>query len=105
MFRKILLATVALTFVAAPFAAEAQTQHPQYRHGVQQRHDMHRPAPQAHWRKGQRYNDWRKHQEIRDYQRYGLRKPGRGQRWIRVGNEYLLVTAATGFIAGILAAH
>ncbi|ENS00111.1 hypothetical protein C030_02957 [Brucella abortus 85/69] len=53
--------------------------------------------------RGQRYNDWRRHQEIRDYKRYGLRAPARGQRWIKVDDQFLLITAATGLIVGVLA--
>ncbi|MER8502196.1 RcnB family protein [Mesorhizobium sp. M1339] len=44
----------------------------------------------SHWRNGQRYSSWKRHQPIRDYRHYGLRRPGPGQEWIRVGNDYLL---------------
>lgn len=57
------------------------------------------------WSKGQRYGDWRRHQEVRDYKRYGLRKPGRGQHWVKVDNQYLLITAATGLIAAMMMAR
>ncbi len=57
------------------------------------------------FRQGQRYSSWKSHQAIRDYSRYGLRRPARGQEWIRVGNDYLLVSIATGVIAGLFAAN
>ena len=57
------------------------------------------------WKAGQRYREWKRYQGIRDYHRYGLRRPGAGQQWIRVGDEYLLVGIATGLIAGVLAAR
>ncbi len=60
---------------------------------------------EPHWKSGQRYREWKRHQGIRDYHRYGLRRPGAGQQWIRVGDEYLLVGIATGLIAGVLAAR
>ncbi|MBN9044776.1 MAG: RcnB family protein [Rhizobiales bacterium] len=114
MFRKILLAAVALSFAGAPLA-QAQDfprRKPAPHHRMEPARPPHhgpsfgRPgADRGHWHAGQRYSGWRGHREIRDYQRYGLRRPGRGQHWIRVGNEYLLITAATGFIAGVLAAH
>jgi Ni/Co efflux regulator RcnB len=63
-----------------------------YRHGLRWRHD-------------QRYSAWRKHRAIRNYRHYHLRRPGAGQEWIRVGNDYLLVGIATGIIASIVAAH
>jgi len=58
-----------------------------------------------HWRNGQKYSGWRQHQPIRDYGRYGLHRPGRGQEWIRVGNDYVLVSVLSGIIFGAIAAH
>ena len=55
------------------------------------------------WGKGQRMSDWRQRQAIRDYNRYGLRKPGRNQQWVKVDNTYILVSVTSGIIAGILA--
>jgi Ni/Co efflux regulator RcnB len=58
-----------------------------------------------HWRNGQRYSNWKQHQPIRDYGRYGLHRPGRGQEWIRVGNDYVLVGILSGVVFGALAAQ
>lgn len=58
-----------------------------------------------HWKRGQKYSGWRQHRPVRDYGRYGLHRPGRGQEWIRVGNDYLLVSFASGVIAGMIAAR
>ena len=57
------------------------------------------------WRNGQKYSGWRRHQPIRDYGRYGLHRPGRGQEWIRVGNDYVLVSILSGVIFGAPAAQ
>ncbi|KRB18348.1 MULTISPECIES: RcnB family protein [Mesorhizobium] len=57
------------------------------------------------WRNGQKYSGWRQHQPIRDYGRYGLHRPGRGQEWIRVGNDYVLVGILSGVVFGALAAR
>jgi Ni/Co efflux regulator RcnB len=59
----------------------------------------------SHWRNGQKYSSWMRHQPIRDYGRYGLHRPGRGQEWIRVGNDYVLVSIVSGLIFGAIAAH
>lgn len=59
----------------------------------------------SHWRNGQKYSSWKRHQPIRDYGRYGLHRPGRGQEWIRVGNDYVLVSVLSGIIFGAIAAH
>jgi Ni/Co efflux regulator RcnB len=58
---------------------------------------------QKRWGKGQRMQDWKRHGAVRDYHRHGLRKPGRGQQWIKVDNDYLLIAISSGVIAGILA--
>ncbi|AZO74326.1 MAG: hypothetical protein E5V92_19980 [Mesorhizobium sp.] len=59
----------------------------------------------SHWRNGQRYSNWKRHQAVRDWHRYGLRRPGPGQEWIRVGNDYLLVSIVSGIVFGAIAAH
>ncbi|MBA8839082.1 Ni/Co efflux regulator RcnB [Ochrobactrum sp. 19YEA23] len=114
MFKKVILAAVALSFIGAPLAAQAQDyqrkpgphrmeQKPRPSHGKEFGRNDRRDHGRQHWSKGQRYNDWRRHPEVRDYNRYGLRRPGPGQRWVKVDNQFLLVTTATGIIAGILA--
>ena len=57
------------------------------------------------WRKGERYSDWRGRPAARDYHHHGLRKPARGQQWVKVDNNYLLMSVATGLILGVAAAH
>lgn len=116
MIKKAILAAVALSFIGAPLAqaqnynpprkqGNHQMEHARPSHGKEfQRHDR-RDRDHKRWSRGERYGDWRRHQEINDYKRYGLRKPGRGQHWVKVDNQYLLITAATGLIAGILAAR
>jgi Ni/Co efflux regulator RcnB len=59
----------------------------------------------SHWRSGQRYSNWKRHQPVRDWHRYGLRRPGPGQEWIRVGNDYVLVSILSGIIFGAIAAQ
>jgi len=59
----------------------------------------------SHWRNGQRYSNWKRHQPVRDWHRYGLRRPGPGQEWIRVGNDYVLVSILSGIIFGAIAAQ
>lgn len=117
MLKKTILAAIALTFVGAPLA-QAQS-YQQYQKPGHHRVEQNRPGygkaphkmdrrkapPSRHFSKGQRYGDWRQHQEIKDYKRYGLRKPGRDQHWVKVDNQYLLIAGATGLIAGILAAQ
>jgi Ni/Co efflux regulator RcnB len=58
----------------------------------------------AHWKRGETYRDWRKHERV-DWRRHHLHRPGHGQQWVRVGNDYMLVSILSGVIAGIVAAH
>lgn len=116
MFKRTLIALAAFSMLAAPMAqAQAQSRHDNHRPGVQksqqryhapQQHQAKHQAPsRSRFKSGQRYGDWKNHQRIQDYRRYGLRAPGRGQNWIKVDNQYLLISAATGLILGLAAAR
>lgn len=116
--KRLILATVALSMLAAP-AAMAGERYGQ-RHGNPGWHEMSpkhsgwdkpewKKGPQwkqgkkAHWKKGQRFNDWKRGHSIQDYKRHGLRKPGHGQRWVRVDNDYILIAVSSGIIAALIA--
>jgi Ni/Co efflux regulator RcnB len=103
-FTTILLAGIATSIAFTPLA-NAQSRHdprPPAHHQLHKKpvakHQV-KPA-KKHWKKGSRYSDWRKHKRVDNYSRYGLRRPGHGQQWVKVDNDYLLVSIATGIIAG-----
>jgi Ni/Co efflux regulator RcnB len=107
--KRLLIATTALTLLAAPMsAAFAQGWN------NNNRHDDHRGGPgmmmqnnNHNWRKGGRIerNDWNRGQRV-DYRQQHLSRPPRGYEWRRVDNNYVLAAAATGLIAGlVLASH
>ncbi len=114
MFKRTILAAIAVSMLAVPMA-QAQSRYDSPRHGQhhyqpvkpkyqapKQRHHAQRPAPQRqHWKQGQRVPNWQKRQHVRDYQRHGLKRPGRNQQWVRVDNDYLLLNLATGVILGM----
>jgi Ni/Co efflux regulator RcnB len=54
------------------------------------------------WARGNRVPAWQRKQAVRDYHRYGLHRPGRNQQWVRVDNDYLLISIASGLISGIV---
>ena len=58
-----------------------------------------------HWARGNRVPAWQRHYVVRDYDRYGLRRPAYGQQWVKVDNDFLLVSIASGIVAGIIAAQ
>ena len=109
MFKRITLALVAASILAIPVAqagprhydkqAFETHQHKTYKSWKQ------RSAKQRKWHRGGRYANWKKRDHVRDYRRHGLRKPGRGQQWIKVDDQYLLVSVATGFILGLAIAR
>lgn len=123
--KRLVLSAVAFSFLAAP-VMQAQAapmvapvapsanvvhvdwkkpaRHDDRRHferKVEKKKAMHK----RHWKRGERYSNWRQHQRVRDYHRHGLKRPGRGQEWIRVGNDYLLVSIASGIIGAMIAAR
>ena len=57
------------------------------------------------WNKGHRMSaaERRRMAEVRDYRRYKLSAPPRGQRWVKVDNDFLLVGITSGVIASIIA--
>ena len=113
-----MLAATSLTGQAAPMNApvapqsnytKVDWQQPTHRdvkkRVIQKRFEKKVVVKRNNWRNGQKYSGWRQHQPVRDYGRYGLHRPGRGQEWIRVGNDYVLVGILSGVIFGALAAQ
>jgi len=107
--KRLVIAVTALSIIA-PAAALAQ---PQPKHGyeyqlVKKRHDDRRDFRRhddrrQYWTRGRELpRSYRSH-VVRDYGRYHLRRPPRGHQWVRVGNDYLLISIASGVIASIVA--
>lgn len=117
--KKALIISIAAVLMAAPVAqAQSKKDHTKRQTHSQSHADykkqahtqlkktvQHRAAAKKHWAKGQRMNDWNKHSPVRDYKRHGLRKPGHGQSWVKVDNQYVLISVVSGLIAGIVAAQ
>jgi Ni/Co efflux regulator RcnB len=124
--KRFLIALVASSFLATPlaFAQPAGSfelaQHDRYRHRhVDRQVDRHVDKrvvrtiekrviiKKKHWVRGHRLSPAeRRHMAyVHDYRRYRLRPPPRGQQWVRVDNDFLLISLATGVIAGLAAAH
>lgn len=98
--------------IAVPSTPESNVISVQYREPVRkdrrvvkERVIVKKQVVKQRWKNGQRYDNWRSAKGMKDYSRYGLRRPGPGQHWVRAGNDYLLVGIATGLIAGVVAAR
>ena len=106
--KRIVLAAVALSMFAAPMA-QAQQRYEAPRHGhhysQQQKWQDYRnkQVKRHHWSKGKRVPEWQRKQALRDYHRHGLKRPGHGQRRIKVDNDFLLISLASGIIAAAVA--
>lgn len=108
--KRIVLALAAFSILAAPMAAQAEAGNQvEYRHNHKQpdrKQQFHKPDPRhSQWSKGKRLPGWQRKHVMRDYHRYGLQRPGRGQQWVRVDNSYILINVASGIIAGIIASR
>lgn len=69
------------------------------------RHVVTKRTVTKRWVRGHRLPGWQRQHVVRDYRHYGLRRPGAGQHWVKINNDYLLVGIATGLIASVIAAN
>jgi len=115
--KKVVLSAIAASLVATPALAAP----PRYDHRAEQTVVVRQPARTVvikkevrrapprfayrQWRKGQRF-DHRYAQNYRvidNYRAYHLRTPPRGYRYVRSGNDAVLIGITTGLIAGVIA--
>lgn len=107
--KKFISILLAATVLAAPMA-QAQSRHDD-RHGhrtIERTVTTKKVIVKKHrWDRGQRLSarDRRHFIDRRDYRRHNLREPRRGERWVRVDNQYLLINAVSGLIIGLAAAR
>lgn len=110
------IAAIAFISIATPMAQAQPVQHhrQEFRKNFRPSPPPHarphvgpRPhvAPRPSWRAGNRLPPHYRNQHVRDYRRLGLRAPARGQRWVRIDNQYVLINAATGLIMSLSAAR
>lgn len=102
---------MAATILAAPMAqAQDHRGHGNDRHRTVERTvtiEKKTVVKKHRWNKGHKLTRAERARlaEVRDYRRYRLQAPPRGYQWVRVDNEFLLIGAASGIIASIIAAR
>lgn len=123
MFKKLMLAGVAASMVAAPTIASAAPQGqrivkeranrtvivdrgPGYRERTVIRHNDNRRFNQRNWQRGQRFDrryatNYRQI-DYRTYRGRGLYAPPRGYQWVQSGNDAVLVALASGLIGAVI---
>ena len=106
--KRLIITLLATSFLAAPGAfAAPQDRHDGARGRTVERHTtttIKKTEVRKHrWARGHRLSaaERRRTAEVRDYRRYRLNAPPRGQRWVRVDNDFLLISVATGVIVGL----
>ncbi len=97
--KKLFAVMLAATVLTAPFAAQAQERH--HRGPVVEKKVV---ITKKHWVKGHRMTPAeRRHMaEVRDYRRYRLSAPPRGQHWVRVDRDYLLINQSNGMVTRVV---
>ncbi|MFD1695613.1 RcnB family protein [Roseibium aestuarii] len=106
-FRKLSAAALALTIglggIASAQAAGKGPERPMPIVKIEKARKDHKVAKSEKWRhKGGKMPKASIGAEV-DYRKHGLRKPPAGHRWVRHGNDYVLVAIGTGIIASIIA--
>ena len=102
--KRILLSAVALSILAAPVYAQARhdgrNDHRAEERVIIKKREV--IKKRRHWSRGARLDRNERRSVVSDYRRYHLSKPPRGQQWVKVDNDYLLIGIATGVIASIV---
>lgn len=111
--KKLFAILIATSVLTAPFsAAQAHDPRPPVRHHhvdkkVVTKHERREIIRHHRWKKGQKLSRAERRHVVhpRDYRRYRLHAPRYGQQWVRVNDQVLLISAATGLILGMAAAY
>jgi Ni/Co efflux regulator RcnB len=112
--KRLVLSAVALSMLALPVAqAQAGPRNDGHRYeqqwkkpGFDRKVVVRKKVVKKHrWARGNRVPAWQRKHVVRDYHRYGLRRPAYGQQWVRVDNDFLLISVASGIIGGIIASQ
>jgi Ni/Co efflux regulator RcnB len=110
--KRLVLSAVALSMLAFPIAqAQAGQRYDAPRYEYKTKHwdkkpGYHKKVVKKHrWARGHRVPAWQRRHAVKDYRHYGLRRPGYGQQWVRVDNDFLLISIASGIIGGIIASQ
>jgi Ni/Co efflux regulator RcnB len=102
--KRLLSAVIALTLLggtaatAAPFHHSPRIGGPVHMHGA-----VHVFSPRPHvWIRGERFLvPHRHHIVLHDWHRHHLRRPPVGYRWVRYGDDLLLVHRRSGFVLDV----
>jgi len=110
MMKKIILAALATSVVASPVLAAPHYQGHDNRGGgrFEQHHDRgHTKVVRVDyrkWQKGQRFDSrYARNYRVIDARSYRLREAPRGYRWVRSGNDAVMIGITSGIVAAVMA--
>jgi Ni/Co efflux regulator RcnB len=100
--KKMFAVLLSASFLAAPLVAATQASAQDHRRPVVVQRDV--KVTKYKWSRGHRMSpaERSRMQEVRDYRRYRLSAPPRGYRWVRVNNDYLMISIAGNVISNII---
>ena len=103
--KKLTVLSTAALMALSPMLGTAQAQSrapggPQIERQVNKPQATRPQAKKQQWKKGAKYSG--KGTRVSDHRRHNLKSPPKGHRWVRDGNDFLLVAVATGVIASIV---
>jgi Ni/Co efflux regulator RcnB len=114
--KRLVLSAIALSMLALPISqAQAGPRHEPSRYerqdsqwnkkpGYDKNHKYQKKVVKKHrWARGHKVPSWQRKHVVKDYLRYCLRRPAYGQQWVKVDNDFLLISIASGIIGGIIA--
>jgi Ni/Co efflux regulator RcnB len=104
--KKLIVLSTAALMALGPMLGAAQAQN-RSQGGAQIERQVKKPqaakqqARKQQWKKGARYGG--KGTRVSDHRRHNLKTPPKGYRWVRDGNDFLLIAIGSGIIASIVA--
>lgn len=98
--KKLFAVSIAALMALAPMLGTAHAQtHSSAEPRIEQRAPQGPQARTQRWKKGERYSG--RGARVSNYRQHNLKAPPKGHRWVRDGNDFLLVAIGTGVIASI----
>ncbi|MET0360899.1 MAG: RcnB family protein [Sphingobium sp.] len=100
MVKKIVTAILAASIVSGPVLAAPH--HDDHRPGAKKM-VVHQPQYRS-WHKGERFDRHHaRNYRVIEARRYRLKEPPRGYRWVRSGNDAVLIGITSGIVSAVIA--
>lgn len=93
----VMAAAIGLTALSGTVSAQSRAPSPKK---VERQSVQKQPIKKQKWKKGGKYRG--QGAPLSDYRRHNLKTPPKGHRWVRDGNDFILVAIGTGIITSII---